>query len=352
MIPVKINFEHLLIGVISDTYCLQDPRKISNFALVNGLEHHIESLLLHNDCVIVPELGGFVAHHVDAQYSIEEQLFLPPKRTLGFNPQLTMNDSLLVQSYIETYDISYPEALGRIEQEVALLRSLLDEQGHCELEGLGVLYKNQEGKLSFLPCEAGILTPSLYALDSFELKSLDQDESQDMDACDTKAVVVMRDENSGQRRISVSLRALRNTAVAACVLAICVFVIAPMRVQQPENDFRVQSGMFSCLYEGQSRRVKAQPMKLSLGQNTKSSTSLKKKPWTIVLCTQVPMSGAKTFCSNLKAQGLTDTRILEQEGSVKVVYGAYASEAEALAVLQRMKTSNFFNTAWVLHIGE
>lgn len=319
---------------------------------MNELVHHIESLLLHNDCVIVPELGGFVAHHADAHYSTEEHLFLPPKRTLGFNPQLTMNDSLLVQSYVETYDISYPEALGQIEQEVTSLRSSLDEQGRCELEGLGVLYKNQEGKLSFLPCEAGILTPSLYALDSFELKYLGQDDSQYMNTCDAKAVVVTRDENSGQRRISVSLRALRNAAVAACVLAICVFVIAPMRVQQPENDFKVQSGMFSCLYEGQSQRVNAQPMKLSLGKNTKSSSSLERKPWTIVLCTQVPMSGAKTFCDNLKAQGFTDTRILEHEGSVKVVYGSYASEAQAIEFLQRMKPSNFFNTAWVLHVGD
>lgn len=319
---------------------------------MNGLEHHIESLLLHNDCVIVPELGGFVAHHVDAHYNKEEHLFLPPKRMLGFNPQLRMNDSLLVQSYVETYDISYPEALGRIEQEVSRVRSSLDEQGRYELEGLGVLYKNQEGKLSFLPCEAGILTPSLYALDSFELKSLGQEDSQDLDVSNAKAVVVMRDENNGQRRVSVSLRALRNAAVAACVLAICIFVIAPMRVQQPENDFKVQSGMFSCLYEGQSSRVNAQPMKLSLGKTTKFSTSSERKPWTIVLCTQVPMSGAKVFCDNLKAQGFLDTRILEQEGSVKVVYGAYASEAQALAVLQRMKPSNFFNTAWVLNIGE
>ena len=105
------------------------------------IERHIESLLLHNDCVIVPDLGGFVAHHVDARYSEEECLFLPPTRMLGFNPQLTMNDSLLVQSYADTYDLSYPEALGRVEQEVAALRSALDEEGHCDLEGLGTLYK-------------------------------------------------------------------------------------------------------------------------------------------------------------------------------------------------------------------
>ena len=319
---------------------------------MNVLERHIESLLLHNDCVIVPDLGGFVAHHVDARYNEEEHLFLPPTRMLGFNPQLRMNDSLLVQSFVDTYDISYPEALGRVEQEVAVLRSLLDEQGRCELEGLGVLYKNQDGKLNFSPCDAGILTPSLYALDSFELSPLEQDHSQALESSTAKALVVTRDENSGQRRLSVSLRALRNTAVAACVLAICMFVIAPMGVQQPENDYKVQSSMFSCLYEGSSREAKPQPLKLSAGKGKATSSVQENKSWTIVLCTHVPMSGAKAFCENLKAQGFQATRILEHEGSVKVVYGAYSSEAQARAALQNMKPAKFFNTAWILHLGE
>ena len=81
-------------------------------------ERHITKLLLSNDCVIVPGFGGFMAHHMEARYDAESHLFYPPHRTLGFNPQLTMNDSLLVQSFIEVYDISYPEALTRIEENV------------------------------------------------------------------------------------------------------------------------------------------------------------------------------------------------------------------------------------------
>ena len=59
-----------------------------------------------------------MTHHVEARYDEAERLFLPPLRTIGFNPRLKMNDSLLVQSYIEVYDISYPEALRRIEDEI------------------------------------------------------------------------------------------------------------------------------------------------------------------------------------------------------------------------------------------
>lgn len=56
------------------------------------LAQHIEALLLENDCVIVPGFGGFVAHYAPATHVKEENLFLPPTRTIGFNPQLKLND--------------------------------------------------------------------------------------------------------------------------------------------------------------------------------------------------------------------------------------------------------------------
>ena len=71
------------------------------------LSRHIEILLLENDCVVVPELGGFIAHYQPARYVEDEGIFLPPMRTIGFNPQLTMNDGLLAQSYMETYHTDF-----------------------------------------------------------------------------------------------------------------------------------------------------------------------------------------------------------------------------------------------------
>ena len=51
------------------------------------LAQHIETLLLENDCVIVPGFGGFVAHYSPATRVKEENIFLPPTRTIGFNPE-------------------------------------------------------------------------------------------------------------------------------------------------------------------------------------------------------------------------------------------------------------------------
>lgn len=332
---------------------LQNSTEIINFAFVKEIERHIESLLLYNDCVIVPNLGGFVAHHVGAHYSEGECLFLPPTRQLGFNPQLTMNDSLMVQSYVDAYDISYPEALARVEHEVTLLHKALEEKGHCEFDGLGTLYKNNEGKLSFAPCEAGILTPSLYALDSFEAKPLRTlSEPQSTASSTSQAVIVTRDEKSGQRRLSVSLRSLRHAAVAVCVLAICVFVISPMSIQKSDMG-KVQSGMFSCLYESNSGEAAPKTMKLSVDKKKEYKVKEdKKQVWTIVLCTHVPLSGAEVFCKALKNQGFNDARILDHDGSIKVVYGSYASEAQARTALQGIQPNRYFNTAWLLNVAK
>lgn len=134
------------------------------------LERHIEILLLSNDCVIVPDLGGFMAHHIEARYDERDNMFLPPLRTLGFNSLLKLNDSLLAQSYVDTYDISYPEAVRRIEDEVNELKQHLRNNGLYELNDIDAIFLNENGNYSFEPCEAGILTPELYGLSSFEMK--------------------------------------------------------------------------------------------------------------------------------------------------------------------------------------
>ncbi len=71
-----------------------------------------------------------------------------------------MNDSLLALSYVEAYDISYPEALNRIADEVTEMRQTLENSGKFELNDIGTIILNEDGNYTFEPCEAGILTLS------------------------------------------------------------------------------------------------------------------------------------------------------------------------------------------------
>ena len=136
------------------------------------LTRHIEILLLENDCVIVPELGGFITHHQPAHYEEDEGVYLPPSRTVAFNPQLTMNDGLLVQSFMQAYHLDYTDALRMMNEEVDQLKKMLYQEGIVDMEGIGKLHCNIYGTYEFQPNANGILAPSLYALDTFPITML------------------------------------------------------------------------------------------------------------------------------------------------------------------------------------
>ena len=59
----------------------------------------------------------------------EENIFLPPTRIIGFNPQLKMNDGLLVQSYMAVYDTDFSDATRIVEKKVSYIVTALHEEG-------------------------------------------------------------------------------------------------------------------------------------------------------------------------------------------------------------------------------
>ena len=136
------------------------------------LTKHIEILLLENDCVIVPGLGGFIAHHQPAHYEEAEGMFIPPMRTVGFNPQLTMNDGLLAQAIMQTCHTDFPDAVRKIEEKVEELKETLYTEGAVEMTGIGILHYTMHQTYEFHPQPGGLLAPTLYALDSFSISPL------------------------------------------------------------------------------------------------------------------------------------------------------------------------------------
>ena len=132
-----------------------------------------------------------MAHHVDARYDGRDSMFLPPLRTIGFNPQLQMNDSLLALSYVEAYDISYPEALNRIADEVTEMRQTLENSGKFELNDIGTIILNEDGNYTFEPCEAGILTPELYGLGGLNMLPLAQISAEEVQKTEDSAASII-----------------------------------------------------------------------------------------------------------------------------------------------------------------
>ena len=298
---------------------------------------HIEILLLSNDCVIVPDLGGFMAHHVDARYDTEEQIFLPPLRTLGFNPQLKINDSLLVQSYIEAYDISYVEALHRIEAEVSELKQHLETAGRYELNGIGTLQLNADGNLLFDPCEAGILTPQLYGLSTVEMPLLET--AQDSATEETE---------EEEKTPAIRMAWVRTAVAAVAIITLLVLIGQPLSTGNQE----LQQSTILPIPATTVTKTKpaAQPAKVVVPAKVEEEPQ---PSFCLVMASHVSKRNSEDFISRLNKAGFSEARIYETEKMRRVVYGKYPTQQEALDALKKLKAqSQHFNEAWVLEVSE
>lgn len=138
------------------------------------LERHISALIARHNCVIVPGIGAFLAHEVPASYSKEEHIFMPPQRVLDFNPSITIDDALLVSSYMNEGNISFEKAETKVRREVAALRSTLSRTGSARLGELGTFTMGIDGKISFKSAASSIDDPANYGFEPLAIPTLDE----------------------------------------------------------------------------------------------------------------------------------------------------------------------------------
>ena len=192
------------------------------------LAQHIEVLLLENDCVIVPGLGGFVAHYTPAMRVAEENVFLPPTRIIGFNPQLKMNDGLLVQSYMAVYDTDFSDATRIVEKEVAYIFTTLHEEGKVDLPNIGELRYSIHGTYDFAPYDHKITTPYLYGLDSFEMQELTELKKPYMEKTIRYSVPVVPEDKKQKFEFKLNRSYLSNAVAMIAVVALFFFLSTPI----------------------------------------------------------------------------------------------------------------------------
>lgn len=128
----------------------------------------LKYLLTKNDCVILPEFGGFIAQiHTSSLHPIRNSI-TPPSKKIVFNSALSGNDGLL-QSYLTSErKLTAFEATEKIKNYVKSLFDQLNSDTRVSLDGLGVFSLNAEKKLVFTP----VSTQDNFLQESFGLPTL------------------------------------------------------------------------------------------------------------------------------------------------------------------------------------
>ena len=136
------------------------------------INQYIKELLLLNDCVIIPEFGGFVANYKPA--TIENNQFFPPTKEIAFNNKLNSNDGLLINYISETEGIDYFSARQKLDSFVEETNLNLERNRNVHFEGVGYLHYDSRENLLFEPLLRQNLLVDSYGLQNFSYEKLYQ----------------------------------------------------------------------------------------------------------------------------------------------------------------------------------
>ena len=358
-----------------------------------SISRHIELLLLEHDCVIVPGLGGFIANHADAQYTGgEERLFLPPYRTIGFNQQLQVNDGLLVQSYMSVYDTSYPSAYLQMEKDLERMMCELEMKGEYVLENIGTLKKGLNQNISFISLESGVLTPSLYGLYSYEMKSLkhvikEKDIQRNIQATAIRIDKGFDDtreqsQDSKQKDVVIHLnRRWLDFGISAAAAVLLFFCFSYLAMESTKSDADTVVAAFPSIKTSPKPTVsnievnatKGNPLKKVMtevpNEEARPSEKVTKEighvaneqnptlnkasegKFTIVLATYVSQKSSEQFIESLAKDGFNEGRYTKNGKVSRILYSEYTNEADAQKALASLRQQNSaFAEAWILEL--
>lgn len=359
------------------------------------LAKHIEVLLLENDCVIIPDLGGFITHYQPAYYEEKEGIYLPPVRTIGFNPQLTMNDGLLTQSYMQTYHTDFPDALRRISAKVELLKDLLYKDGFVELNGIGTLQYNIYNTYEFQPYSQGLLSPSLYGLDSFHIPMLSLETENKSIPSEPSIPLPKKEQNAKEKEIILRRNWFSNAVAAAIAIILFFCLSAPVENTYIDKGYYASLGtdclfdvirshsMATSLFAESPQQIKGQqinkvaPVAVKVEkvaatpkedstpkhtektkmaetkekpkhESTRMGTASPRKVYHIIVASLTTSADAKQMQQQYQKQGHTESSIIDGNGRFRIALYSYTDKTSAYQKLNDLKQEEAFKNAWIL----
>lgn len=139
----------------------------------------IHELLFEKKAVIVPGLGGFTSMPSPATVDYVQDIITPPAAKLDFNPNLVLNDGILVQYLQKSNTSTYQEAEQMVERFVESVRTTLERREIFEIPKVGRLYQDYEQKIRFMP-EGTNFNADSFGLPTVEFQPLVKEKPKSM----------------------------------------------------------------------------------------------------------------------------------------------------------------------------
>ncbi len=133
------------------------------------VQNHIKELLYEQDCVVIPEFGGFVTNFDCAKIDGSNRSITPPQKWLAFNSLLKNDDGLLSNYIAQEEQITREQANLKIKSFVEDTKRYISFDKTYQINGLGIFSQNEENKIQFQPHATNFYSES-FGMESIFLK--------------------------------------------------------------------------------------------------------------------------------------------------------------------------------------
>ena len=375
---------------------------------MRNLAKHIELLLRDNDCVILPGFGGFIAHAVPAYYVSEEHLYYPPSRSISFNTSITMNDGLLAQSYMRSYNVDYAQAVYLIDVAIEKLRDTLDEEGSVTIPRIGTIKQDIHQTVQFVAEPAGISSPLHFGLGTFAISTLAQLQVLPGTEVPKKEAIITQTARTID--LHIQKRALRQIVSTAAIFLLLLMAALPVGDLKPtdiaslqltnivsdpmacvptdfevvaieeaqdeqeaieviesgtdientivptievaeesiieETDTVVASGI---IVEAPAETITNTPVATTEPEILQSTANT--KTYHIIVASLPSKRGADEVIDGYVAKGYQQASLVERDNRVRISLMQFADKDEANNYLKTLRENDAFNNAWILPVN-
>lgn len=327
-------------------------------------EKYISELLYTHDCVIVPNLGGFLASGQSSYVSPASHSIFPPYRKLAFNIYLRQNDGLLANHLVAFENMTYEEAMKEIERFVSSCFDTLDQGRKVVLHNIGSLYYDSEKNIQF---EADRSVN--YLIDSFGLQPVHFSPVQKTTSVNTPPVqsrpsVAEKPGKNNARRARNILGAVGITAAIAW-FSFNLYLVTPKKYQSvsltsfdsqsfvPKKDtvttirsYIPEPVKVETVYVASvspETKPESQPAKAEEPVQTIPSAMISSGHHHVVSGVFKIRENAEAKLSELQRSGFTSAHIIGANGRNYVTFGSFSTHADAAVMADSLRS----DSAWI-----
>lgn len=298
-----------------------------------NLEHFIQHLLYHFDCVIIPNFGGMVAQPVAASVNFSQHIFYAPKKQLAFNRNLDKSDGLLVNHVALNKNISYSEASNWVEGEVKKWKSKLTESGKLNVAEVGQFKLDKDQNIQFEPASFVNYQIESFGFSSFHVSPVNPAKPEPIYKVKDKPKFVKTKVEKTKEPFKINFKKILPYAIALPLLAAMIYVPTQTSLLKNTKVYYSNLVSFSASQDKKySERISVEFPTLPAVEASAVNSSVQ---------TIAETSTSNTVSQPVVEHEVKTEKLVSKAGKVHLIVGAFSSEDLANSLISELNAKGF-----------